>query len=139
MTLEKALPYESVTWAAGYSLEFLLGVEVFHEQFGTGRVYAVNDEQLTCSVCFKGAIHIELSALSLNSLKRPLHIDAEELLGRFHEYRTRVDALQRGLADAQREVDDLESKLRWMSIFKVCFAPKELAILVSDDEAQSVH
>ena len=139
MTLDKVLPYESVPWADGYSLEFLLGVELFHEHLGTGRVYAVDDEQLTCSVCFKGMIHIKLHALSLNGLKRPLHVDTDELQKRFSEYRTRVDTLQRNLTAAKREVDDLESKLRWMSIFKVCFAPEDVAILITANEVQPIH
>ena len=81
-------------WSQQYSLEFLLGVELFHERFGTGKVYAVDDERECCCVCFKGAIQIEIAASDLQHLKQPWHVNVQEIGERFLQYQASIDNLE---------------------------------------------
>lgn len=139
MTLDDTLQSECMPWIEGYSLEFLLGFEIFHEHYGTGTIYAVDDELVSCCVCFKGAIHIELSALNLKGLKKPWHVNTQRIEESFAEYQTSIDILHKDLETAKSKVEDLQLMLRWAEILKVIIAPTDVAIVMTDRDSQTVQ
>jgi hypothetical protein len=139
MKLDDTLPSECVPWTEGYSLEFLLGLEIFHEHYGTGTVYAVDDELVSCCVCFKGVIHIELSALNFKGLKKPWHINTKRIDESFAEYQASIDKLQKDLETAKQTVEDLQLKPRWGDILKVILAPSDVAIVLTDEDSPTIH
>ena len=126
-------------WSQQYSLEFLLGVELFHERFGTGKVYAVDDERECCCVCFKGAIQIEIAALDLQHLKQPWHVNVQEIGERFLQYQASIDNLEERLGDARQNLEVLKSQHRWAVAQSVINAPEEVAIILKSTKDQPRH
>ena len=126
-------------WSQHYSLEFLLGVELFHERFGTGKVYAVDDERECCCVCFKGAIQIEIAASDLQHLKQPWHVNVQEIGERFLQYQASIDNLEERLGDARQNLEVLKSQHRWAVAQSVINAPEEVAIILKSTKDQPRH
>ena len=126
-------------WSQQYSLEFLLGVELFHERFGTGKVYAVDDERECCCVCFKGAIQIEIAASDLQHLKQPWHVNVQEIGERFLQYQASIDHLEERLGDARQNLEVLKSQHRWAVAQSVINAPEEVAIILKSTKDQPRH
>ncbi len=126
-------------WSQQYSLEFLLGVELFHERFGTGKVYAVDDERECCCVCFKGAIQIEIAASDLQHLKQPWHVNVQEIGERFLQYQASIDNLEERLGDARQNLEVLKSQHRWAVAQSVINAPEEVAIILKSTKDQPRH
>jgi hypothetical protein len=126
-------------WTQQYSLEFLLGVELFHERFGTGKVFAVNDERECFCVCFKGAIQIEIAVAELQHLRQPWHVNVAEINERFVQYQTSIDNLQEKLGDARQNLEVMKSEHRWVVAQSVINAPEEVAIILKSTKDQPRH
>ena len=130
---------ESEPWPEPYSLEFLLGIALFHERYGTGLVWAVDDERECVSVCFKGVIHMEIFAAGLGGLKRPWHIDMPTIRKVFANYRTTVDSLQKSIDATKQSLEDLQQTKRWEEILSVILAPPDIAIILQTETVALQH
>lgn len=126
-------------WTEQYSLEFLLGAELFHERFGTGLVFAIDDERECCCVCFKGAITVEIAASDLQSLEQPWHVNLQTIHERFAQYQADIDNLQERLVDAKQNLNTLKSEHRWTAAQLVINAPEEVAIILKSTDNQARH
>ncbi len=132
-------PANNELWTPRYSLEFLLGMEFFHERYGTGEVCEIDDERECCSVRFKGVIKMEISVSALCDPKKPWHIDKAALQKAFCEYRSHIDSLQEKFDGAKQAIEDLQLEIRWNEVMTVILAPTNVAIILPTDEANLRH
>jgi hypothetical protein len=130
---------KSEAWPEPYSLEFFLGIALFHERIGTGQVWAVDDERECLSVCFKGVIHMEIFAPGLGGLNRPWHIDMPAIQKAFANYRATVDSLQKTIKATKQSLEDLQQTKRWDEILNVILAPSDIAIILQTETNELQH
>jgi len=121
------------------SFEYLLGFELFHDQYGPGQVVSIDDEQDTCQIGFDNAVCIELFCTQLSELDRPWRVDIKSLHARLTLYRQEIADLDLRLAALAVTASALQEELRWLKIQRILNIPDEFAILIAWTHKDAVH
>ncbi len=121
------------------SFEYLLGFELFHEQYGLGQILSIDDEQDTCQIGFDNAVCLEMLCTKLSELDRPWRVDTKSLHARLTLYRQEIADLDLWLAALAVTASALQEELRWLKIQRILNIPDEFAILIAWTHKDAVH